>query len=364
MRAAGFMRVAITTDAVGGVWRYSVDGAGELSRRGVEVTLAGFGPQPSMAQRAEAEAAGALVVWLDERLDWTVADEDAARDLADGLDGWLADARPDVVHLNSPALAPFLAAPVSRVVAAHSCLATWWRAVRGDEPPASWRWHHELTRKGLAGADMALAPSEAFAQLLREVYGPLPALRVVHNATRPVAAGPKREFVLSAGRWWDDAKNLDALAAAAPDIAWPVRIAGPLRGPEGNEREPAAVDWLGDLPNGELRRRMAGAPIFTSLSLYEPFGLSVLEAASAGAALVLSDIPTFRELWGSCALFVDPLDPGAVAWAVNRVIEDSTFRARLAEAAAMQSRSFTLQRQAEGLQAAYLTATSDEAMAV
>ena len=39
-------------------------------------------------------------------------------------------------------------------------------------------------------------------------------------------------------------------------------------------------------------------------ALYEPFGLAVLEAAQAGCALVLSDIPTFRELWDGAALFV------------------------------------------------------------
>ena len=45
-------------------------------------------------------------------------------------------------------------------------------------------------------------------------------------------------------------------------------------------------------------------PIFVSVSRYEPFGLAVLEAAHAGCALVLSDIPTFRELWQGAASFV------------------------------------------------------------
>ncbi len=49
-------------------------------------------------------------------------------------------------------------------------------------------------------------------------------------------------------------------------------------------------------------------PIFVSTSLYEPFGLAVLEAAQAGCPLVLSDIATFRELWDGAAIFFPPGD--------------------------------------------------------
>jgi len=53
---------------------------------------------------------------------------------------------------------------------------------------------------------------------------------------------------------------------------------------------------------------MAGARVFASAARYEPFGLAVLEAAQAGCALVLSDIPSFRELWDGAAVFVAPGD--------------------------------------------------------
>ena len=57
---------------------------------------------------------------------------------------------------------------------------------------------------------------------------------------------------------------------------------------------------------------MARAAIFVSSSVYEPFGLAVLEAAGSGAALVLSDIPTFRELWDEAALFAPPGDAAGI----------------------------------------------------
>jgi glycosyltransferase involved in cell wall biosynthesis len=53
----------------------------------------------------------------------------------------------------------------------------------------------------------------------------------------------------------------------------------------------------------------AGASVFASMALYEPFGLAVLEAAQAGTRLVLRDTPGFRELWDGAATFVaDPED--------------------------------------------------------
>jgi glycosyltransferase involved in cell wall biosynthesis len=99
---------------------------------------------------------------------------------------------------------------------------------------------------------------------------------------------------------------------------------------------------MGDLRHDELRSRMQHASIFVSPALYEPFGLSVLEAASAGCALVLSDIPTFRELWDGAALFVDPQDDVALHRALAGLCEDERARARLQLAARERSRRYGL----------------------
>ena len=53
-------------------------------------------------------------------------------------------------------------------------------------------------------------------------------------------------------------------------------------------------------------RYLRGGRCSSRRRCYEPFGLAVLEAAQAGCALVLSDIPTFRELWDGAAMFVPP----------------------------------------------------------
>jgi glycosyltransferase involved in cell wall biosynthesis len=98
---------------------------------------------------------------------------------------------------------------------------------------------------------------------------------------------------------------------------------------------------------------MAQRPVFVSAALYEPFGLAVLEAAQAGCALVLSDIPTFRELWGEAALFVPARDDRAFAEAIRGLLDDEDRRAALGRAARQRSRRYAAAAMARGMLALY-----------
>src|SRR5690606_3875973 len=124
-----------------------------------------------------------------------------------------------------------------------------------------------------------------------------------------VAAEP---FVLTAGRLWDRAKNVAALDAVAPSLPWPVLVAGDDSGPDGQAEIGRNLRPLGLLAPAELAQWMGRAAVFALPARYEPFGLAVLEAALSGCALVLGDIPTFRELWDDTALFVPPDDHAAL----------------------------------------------------
>ncbi|MGH9309765.1 MAG: glycosyltransferase, partial [Vicinamibacterales bacterium] len=90
----------MTTDAVGGVWRYSVDLGRAFGRRGVRTTLAVMGPSPDDAQRREAEGAGLALIDRPYRLEWM---EEPWADV-ERAGPWLLELaralRPDVVHLN------------------------------------------------------------------------------------------------------------------------------------------------------------------------------------------------------------------------------------------------------------------------
>jgi glycosyltransferase involved in cell wall biosynthesis len=347
------MRLVMTTDAVGGVWRYAIDAGSALMALGVEVTLVGLGPAPTVDRRAEAEAAGLPLAWLDGPLDWSCAGEEGLERSGSALAGFVRRHGADVVHVNAPALLPWVEKDSLRVAAVHSCLATWWRAVKTGPLPETWRWHRDATATALAEADRAIAPTRAFAVALEAEYGPLPRLHVVCNGVRPVEPAFKRPCVLAAGRWWDEGKNLAGLDAAAARAAWPVCVAGPMAADSASAPPLRTAVWVGELCHREMRARLAEAGIFASPSLYEPFGLAVLEAATAGAALVLADIPTFRELWDGAALFADPRDPVALANAINRLALDDRLRVGFATAARARAQLFSLPTQAAALMRAY-----------
>jgi glycosyltransferase involved in cell wall biosynthesis len=129
--------------------------------------------------------------------------------------------------------------------------------------------------------------------------------------------------------------------AAAARIAVPVRAAGPLAGPSGAKVLFDNIHCLGTLGEVELGRWLSARPVFVSAALHEPFGLAVLEAASAGCALVLSDIPAFRELWEEVAVFVDPRDEDGFARAIGNLVADDFERAVLGRAARERAARYT-----------------------
>jgi glycosyltransferase involved in cell wall biosynthesis len=353
-------RVLMTADAVGGVWRYAIDLCRSLNGAGVAVLLACPGPPPRPGQVAEAAALpGTRLHLLDAPLDWMARDAAALRDLPRLLEDLARREGCDLLHLNLPSQAAELRGEMPVVVVSHSCVVTWWQAMRGTPLPAEWAWQHALNQAGLARADAVLAPSGSHAAALRAAYGLARGIGVVPNAARPDAHdGPREDFVFAAARWWDEGKNAALLDAAAVRTAWPIRAAGACRGENGQDFTFHHAEALGALPHEATRALMRRASIFASPSRYEPFGLAALEAAQSGAALVLADIPTYRELWRDAALLVDPVDPRAFAAAIDGLAQDPARRLALAERGRARAGRFTADRQLLALLPAYAAAAS------
>ncbi len=328
----------LTGDAVGGVWRYTLDLARGLIQHGVAVALAVLGPPPSPAQLDAARMPGLQVIPTGLPLDWTAPNPDALRAAGAELAGLAGRLRVERVHLHAPALAAEVAWAVPVVVVAHSDVGTWWQAVHGGRLPSDLAWRAEATAHGLAEADAVIAPTRAFAEALDRLYRPGRAIRVVHNGIWPraeSAAVPRAAGVLAAGRLWDAGKNVALLDRVAAGLDAPVLAAGPLAGPHGEAAGFSHLTTPGALSQEALAECMAARTVFVSASRYEPFGLAVLEAAQAGMALALSDIPGHRELWDGAALFFHPEDDAAARDALRRLLDaPAAFAARAAGRAA------------------------------
>lgn len=351
MMGAATRHVLMTADAVGGVWTYALDLAEGFAEHGVRVTLAVLGPAPDAAQREQAEAIpGLALIDTNLDLDWTAATPKALESATRGLWTLVRDSDADLIHLNSPALAAGQDFDRPVVSVTHSCLATWWGGVRQTEMPEDFRWRTQRHWQGLLASDAVIAPSGAFADDTARTYE-IPRPFVVHNGRRAPAmfTWPKRRAVCTAGRLWDDGKNIAVLDAAAARIDAPLLAAGPLRGPHGEQRRLDHAQALGSMPAQAVRRTFAQARIFASAALYEPFGLTVLEAAQARCALVLSDIPTFRELWDGAALFAPARDAQAFAEAIQSLLDDPNQAERLARTAAERAERYSVATMVRGV---------------
>jgi glycogen synthase len=146
------------------------------------------------------------------------------------------------------------------------------------------------------------------------------------------------------------------LEEVADRLAWPIYVAGEPRHP-GSTRQFAAehLCLLGQLSPDAVAARLRRASIYAFPARYEPFGLSVLEAALAGCALVLGDLPTLRELWDGAAVFVPSDQPEDLRLALEGLIDDGVLR----QALAMRARRRALRYTPSRMGRAYLEVYAD-----
>ena len=224
------------------------------------------------------------------------------------------------------------------------------------------RWTREYGRHLLGSvvraAQRVIAVSEFTKRETVELLGvPEERVRVVPNAVAGpfTAEGARAEgdYVLAVGTV-EPRKNLPRLAEAARRAGVELRIAG-ARG-WGDVRVPGAgVRWLGFVDDEELARLYRGAACFAYPSLYEGFGIPVLEAMACGTPVVTSAGGALEELAGGAAVLVDPRDVASIAAGLERA---AACRDELAREGLERARGYTWTAAAEATIAVYREAAA------
>ena len=194
------------------LWRRP--GAG-LAAQGVESVFAGLGPAPTRDSAARLSGSMRRCAGSAHPLDWMAAAEAASgrsRRRARGAVGSRAGRPP----APQPAVAGRgLAAAVPVVVVSHSCIATWWDAVRGTALPRGLAVAADSAAEAAARRRGAGAKPQPCTRLRAALWPDLP-VTVRGQCRRGAASRAAGEtIVLAAGRWWDDGKNAATLDAAA-----------------------------------------------------------------------------------------------------------------------------------------------------
>ncbi|HEX4725041.1 MAG TPA: glycosyltransferase family 1 protein, partial [Pseudonocardiaceae bacterium] len=113
------------------------------------------------------------------------------------------------------------------------------------------------------------------------------------------------------------------------------------------------VELLGWVSEDELAARYDHASAYVFPTLFEGFGLPVLEAMARGCPVLGSDIPVLHEVGGDDMSYFDPLDPAAIAVAVRKLVNDPDARSALAVAGRKRAATFSWQKTADATATIY-----------
>jgi glycosyltransferase involved in cell wall biosynthesis len=151
-------------------------------------------------------------------------------------------------------------------------------------------------------------------------------------------------------------KNLASLGPLAKMLAgknMPLVITGNLGSAvfqsDGRQFLPEPAQYIGRVSDAQLKALYIAAACFVFPSIYEGFGLPLVEAMACGCPVVAADIPPLRETGGTAVLYCDPGDPENIAAQVDQLLRNEALRARLREDGLGQVKDMTWQRAAESL---------------
>lgn len=207
-------------------------------------------------------------------------------------------------------VARFFGWPLEKIIPIHlACSSDFRPRTEGDVAPTLTRFGLEFQRYTLALG--TIEPRKNIATLLN-AYARLPAAL---RKTYPL--------VLAGYTGWENAALHETIKTAQAD--------GWLR-------------YLGFVPDGMLPALLAGARLFSFPSLYEGFGLPVLEAMASGVPVIASNASTLPEVAGDAALFHDPQDSDALHALLLKGLEDEAWQVEAARRGLIRASHFSWER--------------------
>lgn len=188
-------------------------------------------------------------------------------------------------------------------------------------------------------------------ELVQRLNLPTEKIDVVYNAVRPAPLLPREEngkYILAVGSHVPR-KNVKRILEAYCRIKNPdfeIYLVGGTHAVYANaDLQPytnhKGIRFLGYVTGQELTRLYRNATAYINSSLYEGFGIPIVEAMKQECAVLVSDIPAFREVCGDAALYFDPLDVEDIGAKIETIINDNKMRSQLAARGSVRARQFS-----------------------
>lgn len=325
------MHVLVTADTLSGVWPYTRELVTGLAQRGIRVTLVSWGEIPTAEQTEWMDGLHGLdfrptafrVEWMRD----AEADLHSAQELLQSI---IAESPPDLLHLNHFYFGA-LRTDIPKVLVAHGDVLSWWESVHHSHPKRedSWiAWYREMVSIGMTEATAVVAPSQWMLSALRSIYTHPRLSSVIYPGRFPALFNPhvsKEMIAISVGRIWDFGKNSAMLSRFESPI--PLYLMGPDSEPEHESNRnvftPRQRLHVKNIQSEKhLRQLYAKSAIYIATSQYEPFGMSSVEAALSRCAIIASDIPSHREIWGDAVSYFPNNDADALQQVLRELSSD------------------------------------------
>jgi hypothetical protein len=320
--------ILMTTDTKGGVWSYSIELSRAIAGHGIRISLVTSGDPLTKDQRREAARVPRLAV-CEGRPELS-RNRHAEQNMG-AKSAWLSDLvshlNPDLIHMNGVDYGP-ISFPVPVVVVAHAI------------------YSNRSFETTVQQADYLVSPTQSALETIKaltEVKTPssvIPYFQRMFDRQVP----QKQKLIFSGGRFEDSTSALSPIVELADHLDWPVVTAADsshaLAGNSSN-----TIKRVSQKSNAaQATENLLRASIYYQPSASDHLELSVLEGALSHCALVVEDMPSLRENWTNCAVFVPPNNVDALRTNLKLLIDDDDFRKELADRAYDRAKEFSPER--------------------
>lgn len=317
-------KLLMTTNVKNEIWDYSVILAGALLKQiDAEILMLSFGGEPTINQKAEAESLNVKFLFSD--FSPAIFNDSEAKSL---FESTVKEFNPHILHLNDCYINSDFKKP--GIFTFHNDLLNKKLCNFGINNINNYNYQDnnflkqkELINKSLNNADIIITQSRVPAEYLIKTYDLQKKIKIVYNGIdyKPYSGMRENINLLAHGNLSDRSKNISLLLNMAYKL--PDNIKLKIIGDFPPERRlPRNVEFLNNLSGEELMNVYKTSSIYIAASSYESNGISSMQAAFSGCAVLAADIPVFKELWGDCACMFEKENLNSLMKTVNNLAEN------------------------------------------
>ena len=321
-------KLLMTTDVKSEVWDYSLTLSRALLKHiNAEILMISLGGNPTDTQREELKDLNIEFQFTDFSPD-LFADIEANPDILKMkslFESTIKEFNPHIVHLNHGY--PNFDFNKPCVFACHGDLLNkkMWHSDtnRHGSLHQNLLNYKQIINKNLNKSDIIIAQSRFIAECIIKTYNFRKGIKIIYNGIdyKPYSGMPETPTLLASGDLSDRSKNINLLLNIAYKLPDNIKIK--IIGESLPDKKlPRNVEFLGNLSGSELQEVYKNSSIYLALSSYEPNGLSSIQAAYSGCAILANDIPVFKELWGDCACIFEKDNVNSLMRCINNLVEN------------------------------------------